>query len=148
MSKEEFKPFEFLEHTADVLIVARGRTIEELFENAAKAVFEVMTDTSKVEPKEKRVINVDGWDLENLLYRWIEELLIAYDSENMLFSKFKVYSIKKNGEEEYSLEGEAWGERFDEQRHERRTIVKAVTYAQMKITKKDGLWEASFVVDI
>jgi SHS2 domain-containing protein len=40
--------FEFLEHTADVYIAAHGQTLEEAFENAALAMFEVMTDTDKV----------------------------------------------------------------------------------------------------
>jgi len=46
------RDYEFFEHTADVGIIARGNTLEEAFSNAAKAVFEVMTDTSKVEAKE------------------------------------------------------------------------------------------------
>lgn len=134
--------FEFFDHTADVGIRAWGKTLEEAFENSALAVFEVMTDTTKVERRERREVTVEGYDLENLLYRWIESLLFYYDTELLLFSAFKVTI------EGLSLRGEALGEKFDPERHERRTVVKAMTYHEMEITKRDGGYEITFVVDI
>ena len=62
------KRFEFLPHTADVYIAAYGRTLEEAFANAALAMFEVMTDTSRVEPRVSKRVRVEGFDLESLLY--------------------------------------------------------------------------------
>ncbi|MCI2414643.1 MAG: archease [Candidatus Aramenus sp.] len=138
------KKFEFFDHTADVGIRAYGRTLEEAFENAALAVFEVMTDTSKVEGRECRDVEIDGYDLENLLYRWIESLLVFYDSELLLFSKFSV----KIDQDNFKLKGRACGEKFDESKHERRTLVKAMTYSEMRIERKDGTYELIFVVDI
>ncbi|QIW23262.1 archease [Sulfolobus sp. S-194] len=136
--------FEFFEHTADIGIRAYGRNLNEAFENAAVAVFEVMTDTSKVEPREMREVKIDGYDLENLLYRWIESLLVYYDSEIMLFSKFHVNIDEKN----LTLEGKAWGEKFDPNKHERRTVVKAMTYHEMKIENKGDYYILTFVIDI
>lgn len=142
-----FKRFEFKEHTADVLIVAYGRSLEELFENAAVAVFEVMTDTSRIEPKLEYSVEEEGIDYESLLLRWLESFLVYYDADNVVFGKFKVDKIWCRGEECY-IKGRGWGEEFDENKHEKRTIVKAITYAEMKIEKKNGLWTATFVVDI
>lgn len=139
------KKFEYFDHTADVGIKAYGKSLEEAFENSALAVFEIMTDTSKVEPKEKREVHIDGIDLYNLLYRWIESLLVYYDSELLVFSKFKV----KIDENNLTLDGEAFGEKFDPSRHEGRTYVKAMTYHEMEIKKhEDGSYELTFVVDI
>ena len=138
------KKYEFFDHTADVGIKAYGRDLNEAFENAALAVFEVMTDTSKVEPKESREIEIDGMDLENLLYRWIESLLVYYDSELLLFGKFKV----KIDLENLRLNAIAWGEKFNPDKHERRTVVKAVTYHEMSIVKTNNGYELTFVVDI
>ena len=107
------KKYEFFDHTADIGIKAYGRDLNEAFENAALAVFEVMTDTSKVEPKESREIEIDGMDLENLLYRWIESLLVYYDSELFLFGKFKV----KIDLENLRLNAIAWGEKFNPDKH-------------------------------
>lgn len=44
------KKFEFFDVTADVGIRAYGKTLEDAFENAALAMFEVMTDTSRINP--------------------------------------------------------------------------------------------------
>lgn len=136
------------EHTADVLIHAWGPSLEEAFEQAAQATFEVITDTSSVEPREQVDIREEGFDLENLLYRWIEALLFYFDADQLVFSKFKVHRIEKLGEEEYLLEGKAWGEKYDPLRHEHRTIVKAMTYADMEIKHEENCWRLHFVVDI
>ncbi|EZQ03834.1 MULTISPECIES: archease [Acidianus] len=138
------KKFEFVDNTADVGIRAFGNSLNEAFENAALAMFEVMTDTQKVSPKEKREINVDGIDLENLLYRWLEALLVFYDSELLLFSKFKV----NINQDLMSLNATVWGEKFDSRKHEKRTLVKAITYSQMSIKKTDNEYILEFVVDI
>ncbi|MDT7860802.1 MAG: archease [Saccharolobus sp.] len=138
------KAFEFFDHTADVGIRAYGKTLEEAFSNAALGVFEIITDTSKVEQKEQREIYINSYDLENLLYKWIEELLYYYDTELMLFSRFDIMIDTDN----MILEGIAWGERFDEKKHERRTVVKAMTYHQMSIEKIDDMYIITFVVDI
>jgi SHS2 domain-containing protein len=138
------KKFEFFEHTADIGIRAYGRTLSEAFENAALAVFEIITDVSKVEPKVKVEVSEFGYDLENLLYKWIEDLLYYYDSQLLLFSKFNIEVDENN----ITLNGAAYGERFDPNRHERRTIVKAMTYHEMEIKKVSDIYILTFVVDI
>jgi SHS2 domain-containing protein len=50
--------FKFFEHTADVEFEAYGKTLEEAFENAALAMFSVMTDTIKVKPKTKKEFEI------------------------------------------------------------------------------------------
>ncbi|MCQ4349816.1 MAG: archease [Sulfolobales archaeon] len=138
------RDYEFFEHTADVGIIARGNTLEEAFSNAARAVFEVVTDTSKVGAKECREVTIFGYDLENLLYKWIEELLYYYDSELMLFSSFDI----KIDRDSLTLTGKACGERFNPNKHEKRTVVKAMTYHMMEIKQIEGKYEVTFVVDI
>jgi len=144
---DKYPPFEHLEHTADVLIVAYGGSLEELFENAARGVFEVITDTSRVEPRVERSVESRGMDLEQLLYKWIEDLLYIHETEGLVLGYFKVHSIRRVGED-YVLKATVRGEKFDESRHEYRTMVKAMTYAQMSIKKINDAWKASFVVDI
>jgi len=140
------KEYEHLSHTADVIVVGYGETLEEAFANAAKGVFAIITDISKVEPKECRKIEDRADDLEQALYKWIDDLLLYFDAEGLVFSKFKVRLEKKNNG--YVIIGEACGEPFDPKRHEYGTIVKAMTYAEMKIEKRDNCWYVQFVVDI
>ena len=143
--------FDFLDHPADVYIVAYGKDLIELFENAGLALFETMTDTRRVEAKEERVIETNGIDLENLLYRWIEDLLTLYYSENLMCSKIVVDSIEVKRVEdgvEYSIKGRCYGEPFDPEKHEPDTEVKAVSYHMMKIGEIDGKKFARVLVDI
>ncbi|MCS7386565.1 MAG: archease [archaeon GB-1867-005] len=141
------REFEFLDHMADAYIAAYGRDLREAFGNAAKAMFEVMTDTSKVNPRVKRDVKVEGEDLESLLYMWLEELLFMFEVDLLVFSKFNVKRIELvNGK--YVLEAEVFGEKFDPSRHERRTGVKAVTYSLMEIVDRPGECVVKFVLDL
>ncbi len=142
--------FEFLEHTADVYVRAWGDTLEEAFEWAATAMFDVMTDLKKVEPKKKYEISVKAEDLYALLYEWLEELLFIFGSQGIIFSKFKVDKITLRETGGYALVGEAWGEPFNIERHDQGTEVKAVTYSLMEIieNKDAGQWVIQFVLDI
>ncbi|WFO75826.1 archease [Desulfurococcaceae archaeon MEX13E-LK6-19] len=143
--------FDYLEHPADVYIRAYGKDIIELFENSGLALFETMVDTSKVEPLVEKVIETEGFDLENLLYRWLEDLLTLYYSENLVFSEIIVKEIvieKKNGDIYYRLRGLCKGEQYNQEKHEPRVEVKAVTYHLMKIVKDENEWRAYFVLDI
>jgi SHS2 domain-containing protein len=54
------KSYELLEHTADAYIAAYGKDLAEAFENAAVAMFDVMTDVEKVSPEVEDSIEVSG----------------------------------------------------------------------------------------
>lgn len=143
----ECRGFDHLDHTADVLIEARGRSLSEALEAAALATYEVMTDTSKVEARERVEIEVEGMDLQSLLYRWIEELIAVTDSRRLVFSRFSVRRIEVS-QDSIRLVAEAFGEEFDPARHVSRTVVKAMTYADMSMREEGGCWTIRFVVDI
>jgi len=90
--------FEFLEHTADVYIRAHGKTMEEAYENAALAMFEVMTDTEKVLQTQEETVEAEAEDQYGLLYNWLEALLVKFETEGLLFSKFQIANWKENAE--------------------------------------------------
>lgn len=139
--------FKFLPHMGDALIEAYGSSLEEAFENAALATFEVMTDTSKVEPSVEEVVEAEGFDLESLLYNWLESLLVMFEVNTRLYSKFKIESIKQTAEG-YKLKARAWGEDYDPNKHEQKVGVKAVTYHMMSIEEKSGRWTLRFLLDL
>ncbi len=142
--EENCPRFEFLDHTSDILIKALGNSIDEAFEQAALGVYEIITNTNKVRALNEIKIEVEGLDLYNLLYRWIESLLYYTDSEGLVFSKFNVKIDIQNNK----LEATVYGEKFDSNIHEHRTIVKAMTYSQMEIKQEKNCWVLYFVVDI
>ncbi len=131
--------FEFFDVTADVGFKAYGDSLETAFENAAIAMFEVITDTSKVKPDIVENIRLEAEDDCAILYDWLSELLFLHDSEFMVFSKFEVTLNSKieKLQEKFFLTAKAFGEEFDPSRHERRSEVKAVTYHMMDIKFED-----------
>jgi SHS2 domain-containing protein len=141
------KGFEYLEHTADVYVAAYGRSLEEAFENAALATMEVMTDSNNIDHKIREAVELESDDEKALLYIWIEELLYRFETENKLFSHFKVHSIEEHGNG-LRLEAEMRGEVFDPERHPQKLGVKAITYHLMEIEKKQDRTTLKFLLDV
>jgi SHS2 domain-containing protein len=139
--------FEFLEHTADVYIRAHGKTMEEAYENAALAMFEVMTDTNKIAQMHAEIAEVEAEDQYALLYNWLEALLVKFETENMLFSRFQIMNWRET-EESFKFRGKVWGEKFDPDKHPQRVGVKAVTYHRMVIIRDPDRVILEFILDI
>ena len=142
------KRFEFLEHTADLYIAAYGQSLEEAFENAAAAIFEGMTELDKIKPQIEDKVEVEGHDTQALLYNWLEALLLKFETENKLYSRFKIARIETTSAG-LKLLAQIKGEPFDRDRHLSKVGVKAVTYNQMEIieNKKEGV-TVKFILDI
>lgn len=140
----------FFRHTADVEFEVYGRDLPGLLESAAFALFDVMTDTKKVKTTTRRIVTAKGRDLEALMYDFLEQFIILHDAENLVFSKFKVLGavVVQTAKGGYTAVAEAWGEKFDEGRHEGRTGIKAVTYHDMKVGQRGAGWFAHIVLDI
>lgn len=86
------KKFIYLEGivTADAAFDAFGKTLEELFENAALATAEVMADLKTVKTKTTKTIEITAENAEQLLFKFLDQIVFLKDSENILFKKFKV----------------------------------------------------------
>ena len=144
---EKTGKFEFLEHTADILIAAHGKTLEEAFENAALAMFEVMTDTTKINATQEDTVEVEAEDEYALLYSWLEALLVKFEVNGMLCSKFKIISLQDNPEG-FKLNANVWGEKYNAEKHPQKVAVKAVTYHRMEIIKEIDKVTLEFILDI
>jgi len=137
--------FKFIDiTTSDVAFIAYGKDLNELFANAALAMFEVMINSKQIEPKVERKVKVKGDDLLSLLFEWLNELLFYYGAENLAFSKFEVKVDEKN----FGLEATCYGEKINPEKHETKTEVKACTMHKMKIEKVNNIWQAQVILDI
>ncbi|MFH1229644.1 MAG: archease [Candidatus Aenigmatarchaeota archaeon] len=137
--------FEFVDiTTADVAFYAYGKTLDNLFSNAALAMFEVMINTGQIKPKITKNLKVKGNDLESLMFNWLNALLVYVDGSSLAFSKF---NVKVDGKK-FSMVAECIGEKIDSKRHETRTEVKAATYHKLEINKEDDYWKARVIIDI
>jgi SHS2 domain-containing protein len=138
------KPFEYLEHTADVKFRAYGKSPEEMLENAASALFNAMIDTSQVRAEKGWKVALNAPDLEQLAYRWLSEIVFLFETESAVFSTFKVRLFQ---DQEWKLEAEIRGETIDLDRHSFISEVKAVTLHQFQV-KKNGLWCMQAILDV
>ena len=134
------KKFEYFETTADIGIIVYGENLEELFENAALAMFSVMCNVDRVKAENRKEVKVEAEDIESLLVQWLTSLLALRDIYGMMFSKF---SVNINN---FRLSGEAWGEETKDE-HELKVEVKAVTYHNLEVRKND-IWKAKLILDI
>lgn len=137
--------YEFFEHTADVGALVRGRTLARLFENASRALFDLICDRRTVRPRRRVRLAVQGSGLEDLLVRWLSELLYRHETEGLLFSAFRVERVDRAT---LRARGVALGEPLDRSRHALGSEVKAVTYHQMRIVRGRSAWSVRIVFDI
>lgn len=146
-SMSKHKGYEFLEHTADAYIAAYGRNMMKAFENAAVAMFDVMTEVEKVSPEVEDNAEAHGQDMHALLYSWLEALLTKSEINEMLYSEFEILEISKTTEG-FKLKARIWGEKFNPKKHLQKVGVKAVTYHRMQIIERSDEVTLKFILDI
>lgn len=135
--------YETFEHTADLGLRIRAADRNLLFEEAAQALFAVIVeDLKSVRPLQSVDIALPADADDYLLFDWLNRLLFHFDSEHVLFARFKV-AIGVQG-----LTGQAWGEPLDRARHRLEHEVKAITYHGLKVEEDGGQWLAELIVDI
>ena len=139
-------PFEYLDHTADACLRGIGKTVETAFCEAARALFQLMVDLDRVEPRQRVQVSKDAERLDLLLVEWLAALLVHRDISGLLLSRFRTDIAK--GPAGYRLSGEAWGEPIDEAKHAAKAEVKGVTYAGLRVEQRGDEWIAQCVVDV
>jgi SHS2 domain-containing protein len=144
---KQLKKFRLLDYMSDALVQSYGRTLEEGFSNAASAMTAVMVDLRRVSPTPlTREVVAEGFDEESLLYNWLEEVLVKKDIDQEIFRSSRV-KIKRTSKG-LSLRGTLHGESVDARRHVFKCDVKAITYHEMSITRKDGRYTLRFLLDL
>ena len=139
------KRFEYFDVTADIGFIAYGNTLNEAFENAGLAIFNIISDTSGIDSKIAKSFEITSEDEVSLLYDYLEELLFYHEIDFMLFSDFSV-NISKT-DEGYNLKATIRGEAIDWDKHERKSEIKAITFHMMDV-KKTEHYELRAIVDL
>lgn len=142
-------PYEILEHPADVGFLAYGRTLAELFENAALALCALTCAPEKIAERIEREIAATGADLESLLYAWLAEILAIADGEQMVFRRASVTELREpKAGAPGEVRGIARGEKFDRTRHAAGTYIKAVTLHQFSVVRTPEGFRARVFLDV
>uniref|UniRef100_A0A6B2LQ63 Archease domain-containing protein n=1 Tax=Arcella intermedia TaxID=1963864 RepID=A0A6B2LQ63_9EUKA len=125
--------------------------LKAAFEQSAIGMFGYMTDLSFVEidpAMDPYQGSVKGEDLESLLYEFLEDLLVVFSTEFLIFKKVTITRLdQKNFTIDYIAEGEKW----DLEKHPQGQEIKAITYSNMQIhppTKDRKVAEIWVILDI
>jgi len=140
------KEFEIIDHTADIGIVAYGKTKREVFINAAKGMFEIIAGEDR-DLKENfyAKIKLEAKSLEDLLIAWLNELLYISEVKLVILNKFKIKELS-----DIQIKAEVGGTKINHLSIRIKREVKAVTYHRLEIKKDEesGLWSAQVIFDI
>ena len=158
------KSYETLEHTADIGLRIRGKSLEKLFLNAASGLFFLITGADEIKSEEKLIqqdFYLEAESLEELFLKWMKELLFVFSAHHWIPVRFDfhkgvgaalVAALPKTGQAQgppLHLQATGYGVTYDPTRHGQHYEVKAVTYHQFKFEKKsDGSFEAEVILDI
>lgn len=137
----EVKRYKLVEHTADVGLIAYGRTLAEAFGNTAYGMFSIIAELGTVREVESRQIEVGDNDLEGLLFEWLNSLIYFFDVEMLLFRRFDISDLAEN-----RLKAICYGEKYDPSRHHLKIGVKSATYHMLKVDR--GKNEVQVIFDI
>ncbi len=127
--------YRFLPHTADAKFQAFGKTLEESFVNAALATASLMWDWELIDKTKEHRVKVEGKDLQQLLFSFLEEIIYLLESKMFLLGAVDEVLIEKKGKG-YTLVALFRGDQYSE-KHNIFGDVKAITYNEMDIKKND-----------
>lgn len=139
------KKYELPDIPGDIGLKIRGKTLEELFENAAEGMYNLITNTGQI--KETKNINIatESSSLESLFISWLNELIFHFDTYGFIGKAIKIDSLRLS---KYRLNASVSGEDFDPEKHESKLLIKSATYHNLRIQKTGDIHEAEIIFDI
>jgi len=134
--------FKEIEHSGDAGLEIEGRSIEELFRNAALGLFGLLV-RGEVLSKDARRVRVEADCYEDLLVNWLSEIITASAVYAELYSDIYIESVGQ-----YYIDCFLKGEPYDPARHNLRSEVKAATYHDIYVVQKGGRFKARVIFDL
>ena len=87
--------YEIINHTADLGIFVHGNDINNMFENAGFALFDVMLNAEKIEEKVEYNITIESNTIDDLMVNWLSELIYVFETEDLVFKRFNINISEK-----------------------------------------------------
>ncbi len=149
--------FSFFDHTGDIGVRVRARTLDELFRDAAAAFTDAITDPARIEPRRSVSLTLESPAADLLLVDWLNEILYRFDAEQFLVGAVEVHIDRPDvggggsnaaAAAAFALHATLSGEPFDPQRHGVKVLIKAITYHALEVREGRDGWHAMVVFDI
>jgi len=133
--------YDIVEHTADTGIETRGNTLAEAIGNAAFALFDLMYDLSSVPATMPVTFESAADSPPDLLVDVLSELLLRSETNDVVFSEFRVHEAGMCATVE-AAGAPSVG------RELRGTPIKAVTYHRLRCEPARDQWEIRVIFDV
>jgi SHS2 domain-containing protein len=137
------KNYRITTRQSELVVRIVGKSQANLFVNAAFALFDVLTESDKIEAKESMQLEVEGSDRDDLLVNWLRELLYLYQGSAYLLKEFNIREVKDT-----VVKAEVGGEKLDPDRHEIKQEITAVAYHQSHMQKTGEQWIAQVIFEV
>jgi SHS2 domain-containing protein len=129
--------FEEIPHKADAALIVYGHSISDLFIHAVKGMYHIMGIVGEGIQRTEDVIEVQASDHETMLVSFLTELLFL--TELSIFPEIIELRIKKD-----NLKSRIYKTQITSMAKG----IKAVTFNEMMIIKKDNVYQTKIVFDL
>lgn len=134
---------EIIDISGDVGIKANGYDCADAWANAGIGMYSLITDIDKILEQKSIEIEIISDSLEGLLVNYLNELIFDFDTYYFIGRRIDIISFSKG-----LIRATIHGEEFDPSRHERRLLLKAATYHNIKIVMSSEMCEVEVIFDI
>lgn len=133
--------FRFLEHTADMRAECRAPTFTGVLETAAQALYALTLRETRAGRDSTCTIAVKGSSREELLVRWLQELIFLLDVDRFVATEFTF-----SGDDPSGVTAEVRG--YICLPDERAEEVKSATYHELEVRDTDEGCVAHVIFDL
>ena len=142
------RSYEILDHTADQILRARGRSPEELLRNLARGFYLVaLGRVPRLRETQQQPLELRAPTMEDLVVRLLNEQVFLLYARHQLALPADDWRVDlENGD--WVLRGSWRLQPHDPQRYPPKTEIKSATYHNLEVRAQGALWETSVTLDI
>lgn len=134
---------EIIEHTADIALRIHGERREDLFEQGACGVYQVLGRLVGTGSQQDHRIVLKAQNLIYLFHDWLSEILYWFDVRQTIFESFE-FSVLQD----QRLEAQVKGRKLDVDSSNIQTEIKAITYHKLDIETHPDELVATVILDV
>ena len=138
--------FTYFDHTGDIGVDLAADGPDQLFVDAARALFESITDPALARAEPQPPVTLQSEALDLLLHDWLSELLYRFETAGFVPSQ--VHPAVRQEAEGWRLVAELQGESQAAARLPIKVLVKAITYHQLAAVPTPDGWRGRVIFDI
>ena len=136
-----------IDHTADIGLAGEGPTLPALFASMAFGMIQIACPASIPDARQALTIKLDDTAADGLLVQWLSEINYQLIVNHFLPVTIPQLSIRQSNITFY-LTAHLIGADIGNQPDLIKTEIKAVTYHQLSVEKKNNIYRARVIFDI